>query len=110
MKPEPIRAASPTRNAEKHADAAMGNPYLHFIMSEAWAALAASASYGLFHLGAFAAQHIADIFPLADRGPASFLEATLAWGAAISCAGTFVIITAYQMFFLIRHQWEKVQS
>jgi hypothetical protein len=93
---------------QKHTDVVVGNPYLHFIVSEAWGALAATGSYAFFHFGAFAAQRLSEAMPLAHNAPAAFLETILAWGAALSCAATFTVITAYQLVFLIKRQWEKV--
>jgi len=104
MKPE-----RKPKESQRPVVPAIENPYLHFIMSEGWAALAASASYGLFHLGAYLAQRISELMPLTDKAPAAFLESTLSWGAAISSSATFITISAYQLFFLIRRLWEKFQ-
>ena len=43
----------------KNRDTVGDNPYLHFTMSEAWAALAATVAYIPFHLSAFAVQRFA---------------------------------------------------
>ena len=86
------------------------NPYLHFIMSEMWTALAAIAVYGLFRFGAYATQHISDALPLTDSGPATFLEATLSWGGALAAGATFIIISLYQIVVLIKRLWEGFKT
>jgi len=97
-----VRAPSTTM-----ADRVVENPYLHFIMSEMWAALAAIASYGLFRFGAFATQWITGLTPLHDPLPALFLENTLSWGAAISSSATFAVISLYQLVVLVKRLWER---
>lgn len=52
-------------------------------------------------------EHIAALMPLAKHGPALFLETVLHWGAAFSCAATFVVVTAYQLVLLIKRVWER---
>jgi hypothetical protein len=97
-----VRAPSTTM-----ADKVIENPYLHFIMSEMWAALAAIASYGLFRFGAFATQWITGLMPLQDPLPALFLENTLSWGAAISSSATFAVVSLYQLIVLVKRLWER---
>jgi hypothetical protein len=88
-------------------DKVIENPYLHFIMSEMWAALAAIASYALFRFGAFATQWITGLMPLQDPLPALFLENTLSWGAAISSSATFAVVSFYQLIVLVKRLWER---
>jgi hypothetical protein len=101
------RGVAPAHALPTTVDAVVENPYLHFIFSEAWAALAAIASYGLFRLGAFATQWITELMPLHDPLPALFLENTLSWGAAISSAATFSIVSLYQLIVLVKRLWER---
>jgi hypothetical protein len=89
------------------ADKVIENPYLHFIMSEMWAALAAISSYALFRFGAFATQWITGLMPLQDPLPALFLESTLSWGAAISASATFAVVSLYQLVVLVKRLWER---
>lgn len=104
----PPRRVAPARAPPvMTADKVIENPYLHFIMSEMWAALAAIASYGLFRFGAFATQWISGLMPLQESLPALFLENTLSWGAAISSSATFVIVSLYQLIVLVKRLWER---
>jgi hypothetical protein len=90
------------------ADKVVENPYLHFIMSEMWTALAAIASYAFFRFGAFATQSITGLMPLQDPLPALFLDTTLKWGAAISCGATFIVVSLYQLVVLVKRLWERL--
>jgi hypothetical protein len=103
----PRRVATARVRSPRAADKAIENPYLHFIMSEMWAALAAVASYGLFRFGAFATQWITGLMPLQDPLPALFLENTLSWGAAISSSATFVVVSLYQLVVLVKRLLER---
>ena len=78
------------------------------MISEAWAGLAGVTIYVLFRLGAYLTQYITDVLPLDDTAPAKFLESVLSWGAALSAAATFVVITIYQLLVLLRRLWESL--
>jgi hypothetical protein len=85
------------------------NPYLHFIRSEAWAALAALTIFTLSHVVAFCTQYVGTVMQLKNGdAPGEFLVAVMSWGASISSCATFVIISLYQVFVLIKRlkrQW-----
>jgi hypothetical protein len=86
-------------------DSVIGNPFLHLVISEAWAALAGVAIYAIIRLAAYATQFITDLLPLNDKAPPLFLETTLSWGAVISASATFLIISAYQLAVLAKRLW-----
>ena len=91
--PDPaVGAAAEDLRATSSLDFFIGNPYVHFVISELWAALTAVAVYALFRLGAYAIQFLTDIMPLHDTSPALFLETTLSWGGALSASATFIIV------------------
>jgi hypothetical protein len=87
------------------ADMVIGNPFTHFMVSEAWAGFAGVAVYTTFRIGAWVIQRITEIFPLQDKSPADFLELILSWGGAFSAAATFAIISLYQIAVLLRRLW-----
>lgn len=78
------------------------NPYLHFMISEGWAGAAGAAVYVSFHVASWFIEWISGAMPLHDKTPAAFLELVLSWGGSISAAATFVIVSAYQLFALLR--------
>ena len=84
------------------------NPYIHFMMSEAWAGLAGIVVYGLFRGGAYLAYKITEALPLHDPEPAKFLEALLSWGAAISAGATFCVISMYQLAILLKRLYRDI--
>ena len=86
-------------------DSVIGNPYIHFMISEIWAGLAGVTVYAIFRFGAFATQYVTDLLPLHSRSPALFLELTLSWGAALSASATFIIISLYQLAVLVKRLW-----
>jgi|SRR5579872_1340723 len=90
-------------------DTFVSNPYIHFIISEAWAGVTGVAVYALFRIGAYGTQSITGMTPLQDPAPALFLETILSWGAAISAASTFAIISTYQFAVLIKRLWGALQ-
>jgi hypothetical protein len=83
-------------------DAVTGNPYVHFVISEASAALTSVLVYLLFRAASFATQLISAYLPLHELAPADFLELVLSWGAALGSSATFVIVTVYQLLVLIK--------
>jgi hypothetical protein len=83
-------------------DSITEHPYAHFIISEAWAAIAGVAVYSFFHLGGYFTEQVSGIFPINDKGPESFLVSILSWGGALSASATFVIVSSYQIVILIR--------
>jgi hypothetical protein len=89
------------QNAEP-ADALIGNPYIHFMISEAWAGLTSVVVYLLFRLASYVTQVVTIYLPLDDRAPSDFLERILSWGAALSASATFAIVTIYQLAVLIK--------
>jgi hypothetical protein len=109
METEPTaKAAEAPLDLEKGVlDWVAGNPYVHFMRSEIWAALTGVMVYGLFRFGAYATQQITDLMPLNDKAPALFLETTLSWGAALSAGATFVIISIYQLVVLVKRLWRE---
>jgi hypothetical protein len=103
MKPDTVQSA---RRPNRVLDA-VENPYAHFIMSEAWAALAGISVYALFHLAAYAIEHISAILTVTDNGPDQFLVGVLSWGGAISASATFFVVSIYQLGVLIKRLWER---
>jgi hypothetical protein len=101
-----IGATAEGLRAKNSIDLFISNPYVHFVISELWAALTAVAVYALFRLGAYAIQFLTDIMPLHDTSPALFLETTLSWGGALSASATFMIVSVYQLVVLIKRLWE----
>ena len=58
--------------------------------------------YAIFRGGAFAIQHINEMFMLDDKLPAQLLETLLSWGAALSSGATFFVILYFQLVVLIQ--------
>lgn len=86
------------------------NPYLHFIVSEIWAAAASVIIYTLFHAGSFLTELLARELPLKASAPAYYLGMVFAWGAALGASATFVLVTAYQLLVLAKKLWEGFKS
>jgi hypothetical protein len=102
--------ARPPYRAISIIDAVSVNPYVHFLISELWAGLTGVGVYAIFLSGAYATQYITTLLPLQDKAPAIFLQDILGWGASISAAATFVIISAYQLVVLGKRLWESVRD
>jgi hypothetical protein len=108
MEPEPPTRVAQLDGTANGGDAFIDNPYLHFVVSEMWAALAGIAVYAFFHLGGYATQYIAEIFPLKDKASSLFLEGTLSWAGALTASATFIIVSVYQIIVLVKRLWERV--
>lgn len=106
--PVPLVGTKPAPRAI--LDFGLHNPYLHFMLSETWAAAASVTVYATSHSAAFVIQLLANMMPLGHAGPFSFLEALLHWGAALGAGGTFVLVTAYQFAVLIRRLMEDFRK
>ena len=104
----PSESVLPSRTEVR--DRVVGNPYLHFMLSEAWSALAGISVYATFRFAAYVTQFVTAAMPLNDTGPALFLETISSWCAAIGAAATFIIISLYQLVILIRRLWERVKA
>lgn len=84
-----------------------GNAFLHFIASEMWAALASVTVYALFRFAAYLMERIDHALPIKDHESADFLQFILHWGAAIGAGSTFIVITSYQLYALLRRLTEE---
>lgn len=84
------------------------NPYLHFLLSEAWAAAAGIGVYMIFRGASWLSDLVAARLPLQDPAPADFFSQVLNWGAALGGSATFVLITAYQLTVLAKRLWAEV--
>jgi hypothetical protein len=100
LEPQPPRTLQ--AEIETTADAVIGNPYVHFMISEASAGLTSVVVYLFFRAASYATQFVTQYLPLHDRAPSDFLELVLSWGAALSASATFVIVTVYQLLVLIK--------
>lgn len=76
------------------------NPYLHFVISEFWAAFASLSVWILFYTASFLVETISAKFPLASADPIIFLTLVLNWGGVLFAGCGFVIISIYQLFVL----------
>jgi hypothetical protein len=104
MKPKPPKTVG-GGFAATVTDSVIGNPYIHFMISEIWAGLAGVMIYAIFRGGAYATQYVTELLPLHTKAPALFLELTLSWGASISASATFIIISLYQLAVLVKRLW-----
>jgi hypothetical protein len=94
----------------KTTDAIIGNPFIHFIISETWAGLTSVVVYLLFRTASFATQYITEHLPLQDQAPSDFLELIISWGASLSAAATFTAVTAYQLLVLLKRLRADLQT
>jgi hypothetical protein len=102
MEGEPQPGSSHQPRTIEATDTFLGNPYVHFAISEGWAGLTSITVYLFFRFGAFATDWITKQLPLHDTRPAEFLELVLSWGAAFSASATFLVISIYQILVLMK--------
>ena len=86
------------------------NPYVHFIVSEFWAALTSVSVYLLFRLAGKATDTISEYLPVHDPAPAEFLSTVIHWGAAVGGSMTFAIVTIYQIVILAKTLWIEAKT
>ncbi|ENN87611.1 hypothetical protein RHSP_63537 [Rhizobium freirei PRF 81] len=100
----------PTIPEVRLRDLGEANPYLHFVVSEAYASAAAAIVYCFARAIAFLLQLVDKRLPLDDGGPMNFLEQVMAWGGVIATATVFLVITSYQLIVLIKRLYKGVSQ
>ncbi len=90
------------------ADEANLNPFLHFAISEAYAALAAGVVHVISRGVAYCVYLFDKSFPIPDAGPFQFFETIMSWGSAFATAATFLLITYYQLVILTKRLAKQV--
>lgn len=78
-------------------------PLIRFILGVGSGAIASTFVLVGFRLSAWIAQRIFEQMPVAEGAPSSFLAAVLSWGGAVSAAATFVVVTASELYALLRN-------
>lgn len=95
----------PSRVSE---DTVIGNPFVHFMVSELWAGLASLVVFFLFRLVAYGTEWISYYLPLQSQAASHFVEVVFGWSAALTSTGTFIIISIYQLIILVKRLWENL--
>lgn len=77
------------------------NPYLHFMISEFWGAVAGAFVWTCFYFLSVFTHFVRNIVSIPNEELIAFFYLILNWGSAIGASATFIIITASQIHLLV---------